>query len=56
VFNLADYETVETRLDKFIKDFPEFGNSKVIESCQAVIFTAVCDEVFCFVKDVISAH
>lgn len=24
MFNLADYETVETRLEKFIKDFPDF--------------------------------
>jgi len=34
VFNLADYETVETRLDKFIKDFPDFRISTELESFQ----------------------
>jgi len=31
-FNLADYETVETRLEKFIKDFPDFRISTELES------------------------
>jgi hypothetical protein len=31
-FNLADYETVETRLEKFIKDFPDFRLSTELES------------------------
>jgi hypothetical protein len=31
-FNLADYETVETRLEKFIKDFPDFRVSTELES------------------------
>jgi hypothetical protein len=34
VFNLADYETVETRLEKFIKDFPDFRISTELESFQ----------------------
>ena len=34
MFNLADYETVETRLDKFIKDFPDFRISTELESFQ----------------------
>jgi len=33
-FNLADYETVETRLEKFIKDFPDFRLSTELESFQ----------------------
>ena len=33
-FNLADYETVETRLEKFIKDFPDFRVSTELESFQ----------------------
>jgi len=33
-FNLADYETVETRLDKFIKDFPDFRISTELEAFQ----------------------
>jgi hypothetical protein len=32
MFNLADYETVETRLEKFIKDFPDFRISTELES------------------------
>jgi hypothetical protein len=32
VFNLADYETVESRLEKFIKDFPDFRISTELES------------------------
>ena len=31
-FNLADYETVESRLEKFIKDFPDFRIDTVMES------------------------
>jgi hypothetical protein len=31
-FNLADYETVETRLEKFVKDFPDFRISTELES------------------------
>jgi len=34
VFNLADYETVESRLEKFIKDFPDFRISTELESFQ----------------------
>ena len=34
MFNLADYETVESRLDKFIKDFPDFRISTELESFQ----------------------
>ena len=34
MFNLADYETVETRLEKFIKDFPDFRISTELESFQ----------------------
>lgn len=33
-FNLADYETVETRLEKFIKDFPDFRISTELEAFQ----------------------
>ena len=33
-FNLADYETVETRLEKFIKDFPDFRLSTELEAFQ----------------------
>jgi hypothetical protein len=32
MFNLADYETVESRLEKFIKDFPDFRISTELES------------------------
>ena len=35
MFNLADYETVETRLEKFIKDFPDFRISTELESFQS---------------------
>jgi hypothetical protein len=34
MFNLADYETVETRLEKFIKDFPDFRIATELESFQ----------------------
>lgn len=34
MFNLQDYETVETRLEKFIKDFPDFRISTELESFQ----------------------
>jgi hypothetical protein len=34
MFNLADYETVETRLEKFVKDFPDFRISTELESFQ----------------------
>jgi hypothetical protein len=34
MFNLADYETVEIRLEKFIKDFPDFRISTELESFQ----------------------
>jgi hypothetical protein len=34
VFNLADYETVESRLEKFVKDFPDFRISTELESFQ----------------------
>jgi hypothetical protein len=32
MFNLQDYETVESRLEKFIKDFPDFRISTELES------------------------
>ena len=31
MFNLADYETVEVRLEKFIKDYPDFRISTELE-------------------------
>ncbi len=34
MFNLADYETVESRLEKFVKDFPDFRISTELESFQ----------------------
>ena len=34
MFNLADYETVEVRLEKFIKDYPDFRISTELESFQ----------------------
>ena len=34
MFNLQDYETVESRLEKFIKDFPDFRISTELESFQ----------------------
>jgi hypothetical protein len=35
MFNLADYETVEVRLEKFIKDYPNFRIATELESFQA---------------------
>ena len=32
MFNLADYETVEVRLEKFIKDYPDFRIATELES------------------------
>ena len=40
MFNLADYETVEVRLEKFIKDYPDFRIStelEVIESNRYIV-------------------
>jgi hypothetical protein len=34
MFNLNDYETVETRLEKFIRDWPDFRVSTELESMQ----------------------
>jgi hypothetical protein len=34
MFNLADYETVEVRLEKFIKDYPDFRISTELEICE----------------------
>jgi hypothetical protein len=34
MFNLADYETVEVRLEKFIKDYPDFRISTELEVCE----------------------
>ena len=34
MFNLADYETVEVRLEKFIKDYPDFRVSTEMEVCE----------------------
>lgn len=34
MFNLQDYETVESRLEKFVKDFPDFRISTELESFQ----------------------
>ena len=34
MFNLADYEPVEVRLEKFIKDYPEFRISTELEVCE----------------------
>ena len=33
MFNLADYETVEVRLEKFIKEYPDFRVSTELEVC-----------------------
>jgi hypothetical protein len=33
MFNLADYETVEVRLEKFIKDYPDFRLATELEVC-----------------------
>jgi hypothetical protein len=35
LFNLADYETVEVRLEKFIKDYPDFRISTELEVVEA---------------------
>jgi hypothetical protein len=35
MFNLADYETVEVRLEKFIKDYPNFRIATELESFQS---------------------
>jgi hypothetical protein len=35
MFNLADYETVEVRLEKFIKDYPDFRIATELESFQS---------------------
>ena len=35
MFNLADYETVEVRLEKFIKDYPDFRIATELESYQS---------------------
>ena len=34
MFNLADYEPVEVRLEKFIKDYPDFRISTELEVCE----------------------
>ena len=34
MFNLADYETVEVRLEKFIKEHPDFRISTELEVCE----------------------
>jgi hypothetical protein len=54
MFNLADYETVEVRLEKFIKDYPDFRISTELEVCEkdryivkAYLFkTAECSSAF----------
>jgi len=33
MFNLADYETVEVRIEKFIKDYPDFRIATELEVC-----------------------
>ena len=35
MFNLADYEPVEVRLEKFIKDYPSFRISTELEVVEA---------------------
>ena len=35
MFNLADYETVEVRLEKFIKDYPNFRIATELETVEA---------------------
>jgi hypothetical protein len=52
MFNLADYETVEVRLEKFIKDHPDFRISTELESftnnkyiVKAYLFKSVADHV-----------
>ncbi|MBV5280514.1 MAG: hypothetical protein J0651_04550 [Actinobacteria bacterium] len=34
MFNLADYEPVEVRLEKFIKDYPSFRIATALENCE----------------------
>ena len=34
MFNLADYETVEVRLEKFIKDYPNFRIATELETVE----------------------
>jgi hypothetical protein len=52
MFNLADYETVEVRLEKFIKDYPDFRISTELESfannkyiVKAFLFKSLADHV-----------
>jgi hypothetical protein len=52
MFNLADYETVEVRLEKFIKDYPNFRIATELESFQgnryivkAYLYKDIKDEV-----------
>ena len=52
MFNLADYETVEVRLEKFIKDWPDFRISTELESfagnkyiVKAYLFKSLADNV-----------
>ena len=52
MFNLADYETVEVRLEKFIKDHPDFRISTELESftnnkyiVKAYLFKSMADHV-----------
>jgi hypothetical protein len=52
VFNLADYETVEVRLEKFIKDYPDSRIATELEVCdrdryivKAYLYKAAADTV-----------
>ena len=52
MFNLADYETVEVRLEKFIKDYPDFRIATELESftnnkyiVKAYLFKSLADHV-----------
>ena len=52
MFNLADYETVEVRLEKFIKDYPDFRIATELEVCdkdryvvKAYLYKATADSV-----------
>ena len=52
MFNLADYETVEVRLEKFIKDYPDFRLATELEVCdkdryvvKAYLYKATADSV-----------
>lgn len=52
MFNLADYETVEVRLGKFIKDYPDFRLATELEVCdkdryvvKAYLYKATADSV-----------